>query len=387
MPLSVVGYLEHLQLANTATDCAQKQGRSCKPRHDDETASFVQTYVEGSEDKASGDSSPTVSITETERKLWEAWDSAKVTHATQPCTDRPCATQPCAKEEVPATDTTIPLQQRREDAQNQLLDFANKAMELYGARSEPPGSPMPSVHSPVSVPTSPRSPVSVPTSPAPDQVRAHQEEQLTIKQLAEDPRDDFSENRERPDPANTASIRRISSLLKHEGVEVLKLGRSNKWQHRYVVLSNDVVWLSKVHPLGVSPCDSGGPAGQCPKALMWLHRRNESRTFGVGKNTKKQGRGGLLFSHMNKIQLVRSESTSASDSFDRIPRKLKRLFPNFFGVAVDYAFDEEDGTSSNRSVMLCFRTQEDAEAFVDTIKILNCIVIREQNFKGGVFHA
>jgi len=331
----------------------QKSEPSCKLG--DDSSSLGQSYSEDLVRKGVADSSGSDSTADTER------NSSKNELAIQ-----------SHSEDKETPDASIPRQQRRDEAHLELLDFADKAIQLYGGTSEPLDERNSSAPSQIPVP--PRSP----------------QELLTIRRIAKELQQDV----EGRGLGNNPLAGKFYSVLGNEGVEVLKLGRSNKWQHRYLAFSKDVVYLSKDHPHGAGPCDDDGDGmgtSQCPKALMWLHRRSDSRALGTGRSSKKQGRGGLTFSNMNKVQIVRSESTSASASFERISKKLRRTFPLFFGVSVDYSFDDEDeegeASNSNRSVILCFRTQEDAEAFVDTVKALKCLIVREQSLTGGVFHA
>lgn len=338
-------------------------------------ASLAQSYVE--DQMARTGTETDFSVIEMERIFWDAWSSSN-------------------NEEVCQGRGDTPFQQERQDAQQQLLGFASKAMALYGGTTTRPsdneGSPMSSP--PSSTVSSRGSELSPASSQEDDDIASETDDEqddagyLTIHRVVEEPLG-LSSNSEVYGDEVTDSLKRISSLLKHEGVEVLKLGRSNKWQLRYLALSRDVMWLSKVQTFGQAPCETGSSSiGQCPRALLWLKRRTDPRAFGLDRTLKKQGRGGFLFSDMLKIQRVQAGSTTASRSFDRtLSRKLKRSFPNFFGVVVDYTFEEDDGTSSNRSVMLCFRNEDDAEAFVATTKILNGIIIREQSHCGGVFHA
>jgi len=314
---------------------------------------------------AASTSSQYFNMTESERRIWNAWKSSS--------SNQRMASIQLAQDEAAAAE----YKQKRDDAKNDLLEYANKAAILYGGRnSKAEEAKLLSTRSPKTV----RARFFGGKTAMKALGKRMQDEEKSAQTSPRHVPKWLSKN----DLADRAiksaqSLEHVSSVLNNEGLEVLKLGRSNKWQLRYLALSSDVLWLSN--------CDSDtGNVGQCPKALLWLKRRTDSRDRGL-TNLKKQGRGGLLFSNMNNIQLVKKESTSASGTLEHISKKLKASFSAFHAVSVDYSFDEDDGTDTNRSVMFCFKNEEDAEAFIDAMKIIRNIIMKERvNERPGVIY-
>jgi hypothetical protein len=92
---------------------------------------------------------------------------------------------------------------------------------------------------------------------------------------------------------------------------------------------------------------------------------------------KKQGRGGLPFSSLQKLESVHGEDASdALESLNKLPRKLRVLFPTLNGVSIEYSFIGVDGSLEKRSVLFCFKTENDATAFTAAMETIASIVSR-----------
>ena len=155
----------------------------------------------------------------------------------------------------------------------------------------------------------------------------------------------------------------FSTQLKNEGVEVLKLGRRNRWQVRYLTVSREVTSL-----------DSDDDVGQCPKALLWPKQRNPP-TCSV-KSIKDNGRGGVLFEHLKQIRTVES-----NEHFHRqIPRKLREMFPTFAGIELDYLYQ-----GGERQLNFCFKNKLEAQAFKAAVLIIKEATDRGQSTESSEF--
>ena len=155
----------------------------------------------------------------------------------------------------------------------------------------------------------------------------------------------------------------FSTQLKNEGVEVLKLGRRNRWQVRYLTVSREVTSL-----------DSDDDVGQCPKALLWPKQRKPP-TCSVN-SIKDNGRGGVLFEHLKQIRTVES-----NEHFHRqIPRKLKEMFPTFEGIELDYLYQ-----GGERQLNFCFKNKLEAQAFKAAVLIIKEATDRGQSTESSEF--
>lgn len=296
-----------------------------------------------------------LAMDEQERQLWNAWGAQDREHQYLAGNGDDINEQlsDLANSSVHSPEQKM-TSERRHEAQIRLLEIADKAVALYGGNAK--GT------DPSTASNEARNLTPVIAEGLPE-IRNLEERQL-IK---------LDKNNISLDQKPSRAVIAFSSLLKQKGVRVLKLGRQNKWQVRYLTVSKEVVW--------VSPHERAREVGQCPKALLWV-KRFDSKAHDLSK-IKSQGRGGVLFSDLNKVEYVKGQNTSATESFDRISKTLKRTFPSFFGVSVDYSFHDEDGTRSHRSVMLSFMSKADAEAFITAIKIIKDALARDCDQGGG----
>lgn len=149
-------------------------------------------------------------------------------------------------------------------------------------------------------------------------------------------------------------LQAFSTCLKKGGVEVLKLSRWNIWQIRHLTISREALQLNK-------DGEDENEAAQCPKALLWLKQTGKSLQNRSLSSIKDNGRGGMLFETMK--QVVRIES---NEYYDRnLPKRLKKKFPEFAGVLVHYMLNGND-----RHVHFCFKTKQDAQSFITTMRII-----------------
>jgi hypothetical protein len=162
-------------------------------------------------------------------------------------------------------------------------------------------------------------------------------------------------------------LEKFISTLKNEGVEVLKLGRRNNWQIRFLTVSREVSWPNR----GQNSADSAH-CPQCPRALLWLKQFN-AENYSIDA-IKGKGRGGVLFTQLMSVEL------KSTDVFYKknLPRKFQPSFPASGGVVLTYVF--EGGT---RELLLCFKNSVDAESFCTSMKIIKKVVDRWMDSEQG----
>uniref|UniRef100_A0A7S3VFR9 Uncharacterized protein n=1 Tax=Chaetoceros debilis TaxID=122233 RepID=A0A7S3VFR9_9STRA len=81
--------------------------------------------------------------------------------------------------------------------------------------------------------------------------------------------------------------------IKNSPLEVLKINRDNKWQARHLTVSKEGTWLNQ---------SSKKDACFCPLGLLWVKKFNKSNGHSI-TSINKQGRGGILFVHMARVQM------------------------------------------------------------------------------------
>lgn len=155
-------------------------------------------------------------------------------------------------------------------------------------------------------------------------------------------------------------LERFISTLKNEGIEVLKLGRRNGWQIRFLTVSREVSWPNRDQ----SSTDSTH-CPQCPRALLWL-KQFSSENYSIDA-IKGKGRGGVLFTQLLSVDFPRTDLFLKKT----LPRKFQPNFPPSGGVVLTYVY--EGGT---RELLLCFRNNVDAQSFCTSMKIIKKVVDR-----------
>lgn len=268
-------------------------------------------------------------LNDAERRIWAAWDKREkvvLTNNSDKSIDAPFHETDDSRLLKDSSSSNNMLsevdhQERRIEAQNQLLHHAENAMELYGYKADH----LDNISTESSVSQLPK-PITM--------IKVHEP------------------SPSKPSFDQRAMLETFSSHLKKEGVEVLKLSRRNKWQVRYLTVSREVTRLDTQEFFT-------GNIGQCPKALLWPKQR-KGRNNSVS-SIKGNGRGGLLFAQLTQVEL-----SSSNELYDRhLPRKLKAAFPSYAGAVLDYCFKR-----GNRKLHFCFKTKLDAEAFVTTMLII-----------------
>jgi hypothetical protein len=278
-------------------------------------------------------------LNEEERRLWSEWDKRdRHVNINEP------AERTGRSADLSPTDTLQRKEvheKRRQLAQQKLLEHAEQALALYGVKNE------------VGI---------VATSDE----NARKECAAVL---------DVSENNAGGKPSTTPVVspsnrsilsvlsqdqrnvlEQFSSTLKNDGFQVLKLNRRNKWQIRFLTVSREVTWLNSEEMEDI---------GQCPKALLWL-KRFKGLSYGMS-NIKKQGRGGILFAELRRVDTV-----SLRRSARTIPKRLKTSYdPENACVSLNYSFEGGD-----RSVILCFKSSQDADVFCAAMKIIKDVLER-----------
>jgi hypothetical protein len=255
-----------------------------------------------------------------------------------------------------SVERTLAYEERRREAQQELLGVGKRAMSLYGGSAKGKGSASESTSELCSVSLGKKRSNGAIESARGVNIDTHAvENESPIK----------------------SPLRVFFAVMKNEGMEVLKLGRRNKWQLRYLTVTVEVMNFTD-HKYEVDVGDS-----QCPLGLLWLKHRPDSQ-HGLS-SLKKLGRGGLPFSSLRKIGSVRDENAgAATESLSKISKKQRALFPSLNGVSIEYSFISDDGSLENRSVLFCFKTEKDADAFAAAMETIKTIVSRGPEASRGL---
>lgn len=272
------------------------------------------------------------SINDTERRVWEDWESRD---KEQSFPDEQF-NRPTLSVEMSQDEKQLEI---RRLAQKQLLRHIQKAITLHGNVNIHTQNSDTSTNSSESEKIGPKETDLAYTSPV-----------NTASAI-------LNNSQKMPTEDKQDAIAKFISSLKHEGVEVLKLGRRNNWQIRFLTVSREVSWSSNTQSRIHCP--------QCPQALLWLKQFN-NETYSIDA-IKGKGRGGVLFSQLLDVEL-RSTEEQYKKPF---PKRFQQVFPTSAGVVVSYIF--EGGT---RRLLLCFKNVTDAQSFCTSMKIIKSIVDR-----------
>lgn len=93
-------------------------------------------------------------------------------------------------------------------------------------------------------------------------------------------------------------ISSILDRLNNEGVEVLKLCREKNWQPRFLRVTKEVMWFRKTNDVRFCGVDS------YPRGLLWVKKSDQDKQHNLS-SINKNGQGGLLFSAMKHISLMK----------------------------------------------------------------------------------
>ena len=157
------------------------------------------------------------------------------------------------------------------------------------------------------------------------------------------------------DKRKLAAVVTLITKLNSGGIEILKLGRQNKWQPRVLAASKETMSLSS------GPSVSATLA--FPRALLWL-RSFDSRSGNIAK-IKKQGRGGMLLTDIVKV--AKGFGTIKVPPF---PRRSNAKFSALYGLVLTY----KQGNGMERLVALAFRSQSDADNFAAALVVIKELV-------------
>lgn len=325
---------------NTKLKCEEKISEAWVGLSEEEAA-YEDEATKATFEPSEGGTATEDMLNDVERRIWAAWDNRDK----DPSETTPDLLQAESDDLRKTSDTSSSSSnsqpqaqhhERRTEAQKQLFGHAEKAMELFGANVERYGT------------LSTESSLSQGPMPMPDDrtTSSRLSAALTLEQRA--------------------VLEKFSFSLKNEGVEVLKLSRWNKWQIRYLVVSREVTQLNAEQEVT-------GNIGQCPKALLWPKHIVKTQSNTVS-SIKENGRGGVLFNRLKQVRPIES-----NEFYDRgLPRKLKKLFPEFAGAVVDYGYE-----GGERQLHFCFKTNIDAQAFVTTMLIIKDAAERTGPNKGS----
>lgn len=235
--------------------------------------------------------------------------------------------------ETQASEDELHFELRRQ-AQQQLLKHAQNALSMHESKNRSDQQTESAVMSIKSLETLPNEP---------DYVEQLQESSLNgdvISPIASLEQQEVLE--------------RFISTLKNDGVEVLKLGRRNNWQIRYLTVSRE-------------SSSTGGHSPQFPRALLWL-KQFKADTYSIDA-IKVKGRGGVLFSQLMSVDLANTDSfyfTNADSFYQKIlPKKFQPKFPTSCGVVLTYVYE-----SGVRKLLLCFKNEGDAKSFCTSMRII-----------------
>ena len=157
------------------------------------------------------------------------------------------------------------------------------------------------------------------------------------------------------DTRKLAAVVSLITKLNSAGIEVLKLGRQNKWQPRVLAASKETMSLSS------EPTVADTLA--FPRALLWL-KSFDSRSGNISK-IRRQGRGGIYLTDLSRIA-----KGLGMISVPPIPRRSNAKFSTLHGLVLTY----KQGNGMERLVALAFRSQSDADNFASAIAVIKDLV-------------
>ena len=336
-------FTETLPLSNPA-ECVDHLRHECEKLYNGE-ASVVKSYREKEDQGADldqsvitsfhmptgGQVSPTsalMAMNENERRLWEEWESRD---------ENTVAVD--ADGAVKSEKKRVELQARRQQAQDELLNVVNTAVALYGGIPKGIDPPQKEVGSPK------------------DEISTCIEEVSSSQDKDPQPNLPTKETVDEPVTTNPVNLEVFTRSLNGEGIQVLKLGRRNKWQLRF---------------LGLIKTNHVEEVSQLPLGLLWSKRKFDASSRGLD-SLKNGGRGGFLFRQLNKVEYVRKSAAAVSFA-QAASKKSNRDFKSFVGVNVDYWYSESDKSVHHRSVLLCFKSEEEADSFVTAVETIKAAI-------------
>lgn len=176
----------------------------------------------------------------------------------------------------------------------------------------------------------------------------------------------YSRPGEVSDKHASSSLQDVMTFMNRlqKGIEVLKLGRQNKWQVRILVASKETKRVTRG--------DNEKGYFDCPRALIWL--KSFDGKSGSITRIRKQGRGGLYFA-----DLVKVEPGFGNIKAPPIPKRWSMKFPGPIGVLVSYK--QENGL--DRLIALALKTQTDADSLAAALPYIRDLVKKSESTTTG----
>lgn len=168
-----------------------------------------------------------------------------------------------------------------------------------------------------------------------------------------------TDNHDESDQTMTAekldTLEKFASLCKKEGIEILKLNRRNKWQQRYLTVSEESQCLAGL----VKSLD------EYPTALLWVKRFQPSQSYSLN-SISNDGKGGVEFSNITSVQIETPTENS-------VPPK---GFPKF-KQSVQLNMEYSCSGVKPHSLAVGFKTQEDADFFAASVAVVQEVLESE----------
>lgn len=145
------------------------------------------------------------------------------------------------------------------------------------------------------------------------------------------------------------TLEKFCLILKNNGIDVLKLNREKKWQHRILTVSKEGTWLknSNFHP---------GDRVFCPLGILWVKKFNHKTKEHSITSIDKQKKGGDLSSLLIHARV----ESQINSQINNLPKKLGSKFQNTIQVKLVFTQNK-----TKKSVYFRCSSKEDAKVLVD----------------------
>ena len=278
-------------------------------------------------------------LNEHERKVWDEWDKQNSSEVSDHMEEATKA----------STTYTVETLQRRENAHQKLLQYAEEAQSTCQTDTDTVES-----NANTEAATTPRT-----------------SKELSFKSLGDSP-ETMTQDPVATPTSNSRSLsqRRIlekfSSTLKHQGMEVLKLNRDKKWQTRFLTVSKEVIWLDTLQNDELT-----GDRGQCPIGFLWTKRFNPAKEYSISA-IDRQGHGGVLFD-----QLVKVSPSGRSDLGHPLSKKQNDKFKDSVAVALEYSVN-----GAEKSVIIRCRSTDEAHFLCTGLRVIMDVFLKQSTAPG-----
>jgi hypothetical protein len=156
-------------------------------------------------------------------------------------------------------------------------------------------------------------------------------------------------------------LKNFCTILKKQGIEVLKQNRDSKWQVRYLTVSKELHVMTQT-----SLSENEGEPCECPIALLWV-KRFVSRSVYSAFLIDKQGRGGVMLSHLVKVS-----ATGRAEAAVQLPKKYHDKYKDSVIVVLEYNL-----AGSIRSMAVRCKTTADAHFLCTGMRV--CMDVCKRN--------